>query len=388
MLAEKEINRIPRPVIQQSVQYFDVKKVGRETKRWICFAGDLIVPARKLQIDWLKPGGEETNSGCLQKYGRGFIPRGLSSLMEMGADLMPEEHLRNVGGEVWQGMALNEEIIKNRLSYVPIYPGDGLNNLLNRSQNDEAGRKGLVENKSLMGKEWDQCHNPMGTGILDVIERAAFGDDFIIPPTLKELKDRILSVRANVPVDLGQYKEEWKQSCGEFELWASVKIGVEHTLLRQGSIPVMNPTGAGMISSGGHTYSYSPLAELLMVQLGIQRQDQLNAQLSNREIAEAIKTAIEGRPSGVSLEDMLAMRRDFESSIESKLATAREADQRQIVELKAQLAQSKAEAEIETEGWREPEVPTEPQYDLSGERPANVHPQTWKRLRREAGIEE
>jgi hypothetical protein len=160
-----------------------------------------------------------------------------------------------------------------------------------------------------MGKEWDQCHNPMGTGILDVIERAAFGDDFIIPPTLKELKDRILSVRANVPIDLGQYKEEWKQSCEEFELWASVKIGVEHTLLRQGSIPVMNPTGAGMISSGGHTYSYSPLAELLMVQLGIQRQDQLNAQLSNREIAEAIKTAIEGRPSGISAETCWRCRR-------------------------------------------------------------------------------
>jgi hypothetical protein len=369
-MSAAEITRIPRPVIQQSVQYFDVKKIGRETKRWICFAGDLIVPARKLQIDWLRPGGEETNSGCLQKYGRGFIPRGLSSLMEMGADLMPEEHLRNVGGEVWSGMALNEEIIKNRLSYVPIYPGDGLNNLLNRSQNDEAGKKGLVENKSLVGKEWDECHNPQGTGILDAIERAAFGDDFIVPPTLKELKDRILHVRVNVPIDLGQYKEEWKQSCEEFELWASVKIGVEHTLLRQGSIPVANPTGAGMISSGGHTYSYSPLAELLMVQLGIQRQDQLNAQLSNREIAEAIKTAVEGRPSGISAEDMLAMSKVFESSIDAKLAVAREADQRKIQELEAQLAEKSEE------------------IDLTGERPAHVHPQTWKRLRREAGIEE
>lgn len=337
--AEREITRIPRPVVQDSVRYFDTKKIGRETKRWVCLALDLIVPARKRQIEWLRPGGEELNSGCLQKYGRGFVPRGLSALLETGADLMPEEHLRNVGGEIWSGMALNEEIIKNRLAYVPIYPGDGLNNLLNRSQNDEAGPKGLVENASLVGKSWDECHNPEGTGILDIIERAAFGSDVIIPPTLAELKNCILSAKANVPIDLDQYKMEWKRSCEEGEIWASVKIGVEHTLLRQGTVPVVNPTGAGMISTGGHAYSYSPLAELLMVQLGIQRQDQLNAQLGNREIAEAIKMAVEGRPNGMSAQDMLAMKEVFEGSIDAKLEKAREADQARIAELEARLAE-------------------------------------------------
>lgn len=344
MQAESEISRIPRPVIQDSVRYFDTKKVGRETKRWMGFAGDLIIPARKQQIDWLRPGGEETNSGCLQKYGRGFIPRGLSSLLEMGADLMPEEHLRNVGGEVWSGMALNEEIIKNRLSYVPIYPGDGLNNLLNRSQNDEAGKKGLVEHKSLVGKEWDECHTPDGSGILDIIQQAAFGPDVVIPPTLRELKEHLLNFKADVPIDVDQYKTEWKQSCEEFELWASVKIGVEHTLLRQGSIPTVNPTGAGMLSHGGHTYSYSPLAELLMVQMGIQRQDQLSAHLANQNIADAVRMAIEGRPNGVSLEDMLTMRREFEGSIDSRLAAARQVDQERIVELERQLADAKGGA--------------------------------------------
>lgn len=376
-VAERDITRIPRPVIQPSVGYFDTKRVGRDTKRWIDFAGDLIIPARKMQIDWLRPGGEETNSGCLQKYGRGFVPRGLSSLLEMGADLMPEEHLRNVGGEVWTGMKLNDELIKNRLAYIPIYPGDGLSNLLNRAQNDEAGKKGLVEAKSLVGKEWEDCHNADGTGILDIIERAAFGPNVTIPPTLRELKDCLMNFKADVPIDTDEFKEEWKQSCEEFELWASVKIGVEHTLLRQGSIPTSNPTGVGMLSSGGHTYSYSPLAELLMVQLGIQRQDQLNAQLSNREIADAIRLAIEGRPSGITPEQMVVMSQVFEGSIDAKLAQATAAYQQEIAELKVKLAGKSDAPEINPDD-----------YDLTGERPDSVHWKTWQKMRKDAGLEE
>lgn len=355
-VAEREIRDIPRPVIQPSVQYFDTKRVGRETKRWVFFAGDLIVPRRKQEIDWLRPGGEETNSGCLQKYGRGFIPRGLASLMEMGADLMPEEQLRNLGGEAWSGMSLNDELIKSRLAYVPIFPGDGLNNLLNRAQNDEAGKKGIVELTYLAGKEWEECHNPQGTGILDLAERAIYGDNLIVPPTLKGLETQIR--QANIPTDL---KEGKLQSCHEFGLWASVRIGIEHTLLRQGT------------HKEGHVYAYSPLGELLLVQLDIQRQDQPFAELAklNKDIGEAVKVAIEGKPNGISLEDMQMMKSLFEDSIDSKLAAARKADQERIAELEAKLAAKESPAE----------------YDINGERPAHIHWKQWQKMRKDAGLE-
>jgi hypothetical protein len=36
-----------RPRIQPSVEFFDTKIVGRETVRWLAFAGDVIVPTEK-----------------------------------------------------------------------------------------------------------------------------------------------------------------------------------------------------------------------------------------------------------------------------------------------------------------------------------------------------
>jgi hypothetical protein len=354
-----------RPRIQPSVEFFDTKIVGRETVRWLAFAGDVIVPQRKKQIDWLQVGGEETNSPCLQKYGRGFIPRGLSAYVEMGADHMPQEQLQNVGGGVWQGMSVNGQEVKSSLPYIPAYPADSVSNILNRSRNDAGSggiSKGIVELQSLVGRKWAECHSAdFKSGILDIIENSFFGDG--IEPTLRGFREQIRrgKVSETLPIDVGKFKDEWLLSCEEFSLWGLSKLDLEHTQLKQGTHPQ------------GHVYTYSPLARVLLAQLEVQPQDQPFAELARMtgDIGRSVASAMETRePSGMSAIDLDMIDRRFEERIESRLASAREVDAKRIADLEAQLAAKS------------------PDYDLTGERPEGVHPQTWKRLKREAGLEE
>src|SRR6267142_5926832 len=147
---------IKRPQVQPTINYFDNKIIGKNVKRWVWFAGDLIVPQRKADIEWLAAGGEETSNPCLQKWGRGFVPRGFAAMMELGGDLMPMEHLGELRASAWSGLALNEEAIKSRFGYIPVYPGDGLATLRHYSMNDEGRRRGLDEDTALVGKEWEE----------------------------------------------------------------------------------------------------------------------------------------------------------------------------------------------------------------------------------------
>lgn len=319
------LQQMTRPPIQPSVEFFDTKTVGRETFRWLFFPGDVIADRRKKEIGgWLAWGGEETNSACLQKFFRGFIPRGIPALLETGADLMPEEQLRNLGGEIWQGMKLNDELIKNRLSYVPIYPFDARNSIIARANNEDAGRKGIVELTPLVGMSWAEAHS--GDGVLDRIESGFYGDG--MEPTLRGLEDQIRYGKASTgSVDLGALKAEMLSSCDDYRGWGLAKLGLEHANLAQGTHPA------------GHVFRYSPLGELLLVQLEVQRQDQPFAELAklNKDIGETVKTAIEGRGS-MSATDMDLLERRFEERIEARLAAAREADAKRIAELEAKLS--------------------------------------------------
>lgn len=357
-----EPNQFIKPPFQPSVSLFDQKRVGRETKRWAWFAGDVIPARRKKEIGgWLQWGGEETNSPCIQKFFRGFIPRGLPALLETAPDWMPEELLRNSGGEVWNGAILNEEQIKNRLSFVPIFPGDGLNNILNRSNNDEDGKKGIVELTGLAGKSWEECHSD-GSGLLDILEVSFYGDG--IEPTLRGLKEQIThAVVPSLGIDVGQLKSEMLSGCEEFHDWGLSKINRENTQLRQGT-------------KADWVYTYSPLAELLLVQLELQRQDQPFAELA--KLTADLTRAVQPQQNGMSAIDLDMLDRRFEDRIEARLAQARKADADRIAELEARLEASEP-AELNGEALAE--------ALRSNERPASIHHKTWEKMRREAGLE-
>ena len=160
-----------RPEVFNPVTYYDTRTVNVNSPRWVWFAGDLIVPERKHEISWLKVGGEETVCPCIQRYGRGFVPRGRATILELGGEPVPMKHLGDLQAVAWQGISLSAEAVKNKFGFVPVFPGDGLRTLLRYSMNPV--RKGLAEITALAGKSWDECHNNEGSGILDVIEQVA-----------------------------------------------------------------------------------------------------------------------------------------------------------------------------------------------------------------------
>ena len=344
---------LTRPQIQPSINYFDHRTVGKNVKRWVWFPGDTIIAGRKQDIDWLAYGGEETTSPCLQKYGRGFVPRGLSAMLELGGEPLPMKHLGEMQSVAWSGIALNEETIKSNFGFIPVYPGDGLATLRAYYMNDQGLRRGLDEDSALIGKEWEECHNASGTGILDVIERDMYGDG--IEPTLRGLEDQIRHLKTQeTRIDIGKLKEDRLRMCGEFRLWGETKLAQEHANLKLGT-------------KAEWVYAYSPLGELLLVQLEVTRQDQPLAEMAkmHRDMMSREPAA----PQGMSAQDMEILERRFEERIEERLQRAREADQRRIAELEAQVAQARQPEAAATTATDPASVP-EPPRPAGAKKPA------------------
>lgn len=307
-----------KPEVFGPVGYFDTRVVGANVVRWVWFPLDLIVPERKAEISWLRVGGEETTSPCLQRYGRGFVPRGRAAILELGGEPIPMRHLGDLQAVAWQGIPLNEDAVKNKFGFVPVFPGDGLRVLRRYSMNPI--RKGMDEITVLLGKEWEECHNNEHTGILDVIETAMFGDG--IEPTLRGLEEQIKSaVIHDNRIDVGKYKQECLTMCNDARNWAGRMISVEHGLLKTGHVGEWQ---------GGWSYSYSPIVEMLMTQLEIPRQDQ-----PLQELSKLFVQSQSAQPSAMSAADLDLI----EQRMEARLALAREADAKRIAELEAQLAQ-------------------------------------------------
>lgn len=316
-----------KPQVFEAVNYFDKRVVGANVTRWVWFPGDLIVPERKAEIDWLAVGGEETTSPCLQRYGRGFVPRGLSAILELGGEPIPMRHLGDLQAVAWQGIPLNENAIKNNFGFVPVYPGDGLRVLRRYSMNDGGLRKGLDEDTALMGKEWEECHSASGDGILDVIEGEMFGDG--MAPTLSGLEDQIRHAQiSDTRIDVGKMKSDRLRMCEEFRNWASRKVSYEHGLLKSGTIAIASDAVGAV---GGWSYSYSPMAELLLQQLGIPRQDQPLQEMAR------MMGVVSQQPQGMSATDLDMIERRFDERFEVRLAAAQEKMQGENDELRRQL---------------------------------------------------
>src|SRR6185369_1207164 len=251
-----------KPEIFDSVNYFDKRRLTNAAKRWVFFGLDVILPDRKAELSWLSVGGEETSCPCLQKYGRGFVPRGRAALLEMGGEPIPMKHLGELQSVAWQGLPSDEHTTRHNFGYVPVYPGDGLRLLKRYAMNDGGIRKGLDELVTLQGLEWEECHTPEEDGILDVIERAEFGDG--MAKTLKGLEDQIRFAKVlDSRIDYGALRDEKLKLCEEARHWAMRKINVDHGLLKLGHVGEWR---------GGHTYQYSPVVELLIEQLELKRQ--------------------------------------------------------------------------------------------------------------------
>jgi len=337
----------PKPEVFESVNYFDRRVVGANVKRWVFFPGDLIVPQRKAEISWLQAGGEETTCPCLQKYGRGFIPRGIPALLELGGEPIPMRHLGELQASAWTGIPLNEDAVKNRFGFVPVYPGDGLR-LLQRYSRNNVGpnsilRKGIDELTPLRGKSWEECHTLENDRILDVIEQAQFGDG--MSKTLRGLEDQIRHAKvSDTRIDYGRMRDEELTLCEEFRGWASNRIAFEHGLLKSGTVPIISDAVG---TRGGWAYAYSPMVEMLLDQLEVPRQDQPLAEMAKlvgAVINQPQTIQVSSPQQGLSDADMDRLDKRFEERMEQRLALAREADARRIAELEARVSSLNTDA--------------------------------------------
>lgn len=270
------------PQVSPDVRFFDARTVGRELNRWIFFPGDVIVKRRKDEIEWLRAGGDELSSPCLFRYGRGYLPRGFISPLEIGAEFIAQDALPP-GVNSQTGIEIDGQVIQSHLVQIPIYPGDALSNLLVASMNDQGRRRGLVEIESLKGKKWSECRsfNPAEKGYLDTLDEVYFGDGR--EPTLKGLEAQIFAGARAYP-ESARDAETMLRGCGEFRDWALNKLEAEHTRLRATPAP------------GSESPTYSPLGELLLVQLEVERIDQPMASLANQNalLGQNIQNAIQG----------------------------------------------------------------------------------------------
>lgn len=309
-----------QPEVFESIDYFDHRTVTSTTKRWIFFPGDLILPDRKSELSWLEVGGEETPCPCLQKYGRGFVPRGRAAILEMGGEPIPMRHLGDLQAVAWRGLPLNDHVVKHNFGYIPVYPGDGLQVLRRYVWRD--GKKGMDEITALAGKEWEEAHNATNTGVLDVVEKAQFGDG--MSKTLKGLEDQIRFAKVDDSrIDYGKMRDEELKLCEDFRNWGRRKVAIEHGLLKTGHVGEWQ---------GGWSYAYSPVCELIIDQLELKRQDQPIQEMS--EMVSQILSNQKPVSTGMTAADLEL----FERKMDERLAAARAADAQRIAELEARLA--------------------------------------------------
>lgn len=319
-----------KPEVFTPVTYYDKRKQNVTAPRWVWFPGDLIVPERKAEISWLAVGGEETPCPCLQRYGRGFVPRGRAAILELGGEPIPMRHLGELQSVAWQGVSLAEEAVKNKFGFVPVFPGDGMRVLLRYAMNPM--RNGMGELEVLAGKSWEECHDQDGTGILDFIEQAQLGDG--MPKTLRGLEEQIRhAVVTDTRIDYGAMREAQLKMCEDFRNWGERKVAVDNGLLQLGTIPVRPTSALPEGSLGGWSYTLSPLTNLLIEQLELKRQDQPIQEMS--QMVSQILAAHQPQ-QGMSAADMEM----FERKMDERLAKAREADAKRIAELEAMVAKA------------------------------------------------
>lgn len=276
-----EERKVATPQVSPDVRFYDAKTVGRELNRWLFFPGDVIVKRRKDEIEWLAAGGDEVNTPCLIRYGRGYLPRAFVTPLELGAEFIAPDALPP--GVVSQtGIEVNGVAIQSNLVQIPVYPGDALTNITMKSMNDQGRRRGIVEISSLKGKKWAECRSfdPAEQGYLDVLDRVYFGDGR--EPTLRGLEEQIKQGSRAFP-ESAKDAEEMLRACMEFRDWALNKLEAEHTRIRATPTP------------GSEAQTYSPLGELLLVQLEIERIDQPMASLANQnaQLGQHLQQAIQ-----------------------------------------------------------------------------------------------
>lgn len=249
--------------------------VRKEEPRYLFNALDIITPKRKRDCRRVAKGGHEVQSFCLTRT-RGFIRKGRVTPLDMGGEPILEENAPDDSSvfpinNPETSIAENARVMigsQSALVAIPAYPGVELPIILNGSANTVDGQRFcLVEIKELIGHRYRP--ETIAPGIVfdpDLwdLQTQIFPNYPEVPTLLTEFRACIEKVhQQNVGNDsLRSICEDMLTSCEIGSIWANERIESEHRLMRQGAL------------ASGFAYVYSELAEVLLPQLGLPRQDQ------------------------------------------------------------------------------------------------------------------
>lgn len=232
--------------------------INREDTRYLFFAGDLIEPQRKQEQTEYAHGGEMLQGFCSWRT-RGFLRRCRITPLEMGLDPQPRDLIPEGANYVEVPIELPErQAALTGLSHaqqvmVRTYPGEEINSVLFNQHRNE---RGAVEIKALLGKSWDK-------DAMDAMQQFFFPSYPALPATLREVKGLIEAARKRVnDVTIHSIADDMLLSCERFRQWGMSMLEREHALIRSG------------VNKAGEGYGYSPLAQVLLEQLEVERQDE------------------------------------------------------------------------------------------------------------------
>lgn len=253
-----------------------------EATRYLFNPGNFLDPERMFQVEHLRDsgGGEEVQAHCLRRTVGGFLPRARLIPLEVWVEPMPavllgegveRDTVQIVSGPATaQGMGMSQKqgfLVGSALSHVKFYPGDEIKTILRANDG-----KGIVEAKALEGMPWYEDAKETRPGAAQLLNRSFFPTT--PSPTLRGLREMI-DKGASLSDIHRAVAADMLAGCAQFGRWAEARVAAEHVLLRQRV-------------AHQHTYTYSPLARVLLQQLEMKPQDSILEGMSSGVSAEQI----------------------------------------------------------------------------------------------------
>lgn len=249
-----------------------VRAENLEQPRYLIFMGDLLDPNRKYEVEYLRDsaGGEEVQAHCLRRSVGGFIEKGRLAPMETWAEPMPpvligegaeRDTVRVVGPMTPESIGASARRpgglsgVGAALVHVKFYPGDELQSVLRANEG-----KGITEVKTLAGQPWYANEAETERGVAQMLNLDFFPT---VPVELSKCREMIDKVAGRSELHQAVARDYFA-ACDQFQRYAELRLGAEHTLLRKANSP-----------SGQHTYTYSPVGYKLLAQLEMKPQDTL-----------------------------------------------------------------------------------------------------------------
>lgn len=247
---------------EPQITFGEQRAVGRELSRFLFLALDVLGADTKFEREDLRGGGEVVDNPCMWRFRR-FLRKCVITPFEVGGQPTPPE-LVPEGAELITMTQEGDMIAPARgvygnLSAAPnmglkVYPGEQIVTILSGSLNRTGNmRKGIVEIEDLRGGSFE-----------DLVESGLQRHFFPrVPVTLREVETLVREGLQKDSAPLIQHVgQNMMSSVAQSREWGKAQLEREHSNLRKGTL------------DSGFSYVYSPLAETLLEQLEVPRQDQ------------------------------------------------------------------------------------------------------------------